>query len=77
MKKVNETQLKKRMRKMYIEAKQRRPKVKTTEFIHPLSFIQKRYSEMKKFEKKVAELQSKHVIHDYIIDTLFQIICKK
>ena len=74
----NTTQeFKQHLKQMYTEAKRQRPRTLTTDFIHPGTFIQMRQKESKMFEKKVIELKSKRIIHNYKINTLFQIITKK
>ena len=70
-------QFKQHLKQMYTEAKRQRPRTLTTDFIHPGTFIQMRQKESKMFEKKVIELKSKRIIHNYKINTLFQIITKK
>ena len=70
-------QFKQHLKQMYTEAKRQRPRTLTTDFIHPGTFIQMRQKETKMFEKKVIELKSKRIIHNYKINTLFQIITKK
>ena len=46
-------------------------------FIHPAYFIEKRYMENKRFEKRIRQLQNKHKLQQYTIDPLFQMIFLK
>ena len=70
-------EIKKKLKKMYSIAKNKRPRTKITAFINPSTCIERKYHETKKFEKKIQELQSKRVLHHYTIEPLFQMIYLK
>ena len=67
-------QIKNKLKTMYSVAKSRRPRTKRCDFINPNQFIEKKYHETKKFEKKVRELKAKHLLQHYRIEPLFQMI---
>ena len=69
--------IKQRLRNSYKKAKQQRPRIMIIPFIHPAYFIEKRYMENKRFEKRIRQLQNKHKLQQYTIDPLFQMIFLK
>ena len=71
------TQIKHKLKKLYNQAKEQRPRTILIPFRHPAHFIEKRYIENKQFEKKIRELQIKHKLQQYTIDPLFQMIFLK